>query len=442
MRKLSRLQIIAIGFAAIVVIGTLLLMLPAASADGKPTPFLTSLFTATSASCVTGLVMVDTAMHWSLFGQIIILLLIQVGGLGFVTVATLFFSLASKNMGLRKRALMADSINATHIGGLKGLTKEIILGTAVIEGIGAILLSLRFVKQFGAARGIYFGIFHSISAFCNAGFDLLGVTGEYNSFVNYSDDLLVNITLIALITIGGIGFLVWDDIRRNKLHFKRYQLHTKLVLLSSAVLTLGGAVVFAVFERNGILQGMGMKEKILASLFSSVTCRTAGMNTVDLAMLSKSSILIMSFLMYIGGSPGSTAGGVKTTTVAVAVIYMFASLRGEKRPVLFGRSFEDDVIKKASTVMIVNFFLSFIAAMVISTVQDLPLADVIFETSSAMGTVGMTTGITRDLVPVSQIIIIFLMFCGRVGSTSFALALLEKRTSSKIAYPVENITVG
>lgn len=442
MKKLTRIQTIALGFALIVAFGTIILMLPVCSRDGQATPFLTSLFTATSASCVTGLVMVDTATHWSLFGQVVILILIQVGGLGFVTVATLFFSFAKKNMRLKKRALMAESISYAHIGGLKGLTKKIIGYTAIIEGIGAILLSIRFVGDFGLLKGIYYGVYHSISAFCNAGFDLIGCNEPFCSFVDYSDDVLVNVTLMLLITVGGIGFLVWDDLIRNGFHFRKYQLHTKLVLVTSAVLTFGGAFIYAIFERDGLMTGLSVKEKILTALFSSVTCRTAGMNTVDLAGLSKSSVLFLSFLMYIGGSPGSTAGGVKTTTVAVAFIYMMSGLRGTKKPAVFGRSFEDDVVKKASCAMLFNFVLSFTATLIICSLQSFPVADVIFETSSAMGTVGMTTGITRDLLPVSQLIIIFLMFCGRVGSTSFALALLEKKADPKISYPVENITVG
>lgn len=440
--KLSAIRVISLGFALIVLAGTLLLMLPLSSADGTHTPFLTSLFTATSASCVTGLVMTDTGTHWSLFGQIVILCLIQTGGLGFVTVATLFSTFAKKNMGLRRRTLMAESINTTHIAGLKGITREIVAGTAIFEGVGAVLLAIRFIPRFGFGKGLYFGIFHSISAFCNAGFDLLGVTEPYCSFVDYSDDILVNLTLMFLITAGGLGFLVWHDIRQSGLKIRKWQLHTKLVVTVSAILTLGGALFFGLFEKDGLLAGLPVREKILDCLFSSVTCRTAGMNTVDLAGLSKASILLMSFLMYVGGSPGSTAGGIKTTTLAVALIYMTAGIRGVKKPAVFGRSFEDDAVKKASCVMLFNFFLAFTGTVIISAVQELPFADLIFETSSAMGTVGMTTGITRDLLPVSQLIIIFLMFCGRVGSTSFALAILEKKAQPPVICPEENITIG
>ena len=440
--KLSHLQVIALGFLLMITVGTVLLMLPVSSRTREVTPFLTALFTSTSASCVTGLVLVDTGTYWSLFGQLVIITLIQLGGLGIITVATLFFSFADKNMGLRKRAIMAESINTTHIAGLKGLTRRIVLGTLLFEGVGAVLLSVRFVRDFGFLKGVYFGIFHSVSAFCNAGFDLLGCTTPYCSFVDYSDDILVNVTLMALITIGGIGFLVWSDLQHNKFRINRYQLHTKLVLTVSFVLTFGGALLFWLFERKGILAGLSAKEQILDSLFSSVTCRTAGMNTVEISDLSSPSKLLMCFLMYVGGSSGSTAGGVKTTTLAVALIYMFAGLRGVRKPVVFGRTLSGEVGKKALCVILFNFLLAFTGTLLITAVQDLPVMDTIYETSSAMGTVGITTGITRELGTVSRLMIIFLMYCGRVGSTSFALALFEKRAEPPVTYPAEDITVG
>ena len=440
--KLTHIQVIALGFLLMIAVGTALLMLPVASRSREATPFLTALFTSTSASCVTGLVLVDTGTYWSLFGQLVILTLIQLGGLGIITIATLFFSIADKNIGLRKRAIMAESINTTHIAGLKGLTRRIVIGTLIFEGVGAVLLSIRFVGDFGFMRGVYFGVFHSISAFCNAGFDLLGYVEPYCSFVDYSDDLLVNITLMALITIGGIGFLVWSDLQKNRFRFRRYQLHTKLVLTVSFILTFGGAFLFWMFERNGILAGLGVKEQILDSLFSSVTCRTAGMNTVEISDLSSPSKLLMCFLMYVGGSSGSTAGGVKTTTLAVALIYMFSELRGVRRPVVFGRTLSGEVGKKALCVILFNFLLAFTGTLLITAVQDLPVMDTIYETSSAMGTVGITTGVTRDLNAISRLMIIFLMYCGRVGSTSFALALFEKRAEPPVTYPAEDITVG
>ena len=371
-----------------------------------------------------------------------IITLIQLGGLGIITIATLFFGLADKNMGLRKRAIMAESINTTHIAGLKGLTRRIVLGTLLFEGVGAALLSIRFIRDFGFFKGLWFGVFHAISAFCNAGFDLLGCQEPYCSFVPYADDLLVNLTLMALITIGGIGFLVWTDLQRNGLHWRRYQLHTKLVLCVSALLTFGGALLFWLTERGGVLEGLSAKDQILASLFSSVTCRTAGMNTVEIADLSTPSKLLMCFLMYVGGSSGSTAGGVKTTTLAVGLLYMAAGLRGVKKPAVFGRTVSGDTGKKALCVLMFNFLLAFAGTIVISAAQDLPAMDVIYETSSAMGTVGITTGVTRDLAVVSRLTIIFLMYCGRVGSTSFALALFEKRAEPPVTFPEEDVSVG
>ncbi len=440
--KMTNVQIIAAGFALIALIGTILLMLPVSSASGEATPFMTALFTSVSASCVTGLVLVDTAVHWSFFGQLVILILIQLGGLGFMTVATFFLSFAKKNINLRKRSIMAESINTAHISGLKKITRRILLGSALFEGIGAILLSIRFIGDFGLFRGIYYGIFHSVSAFCNAGFDLMGTREEFCSFTAYSDDLLVNLTLTVLITVGGIGFLVWDDIVKKRCHFRKYQLHTKIVLVTSAILTFGGALLIFVFERNGLFAGLDFGQQLIRSLFTSVTCRTAGFNTVDFAFLSRASILIMCFLMLVGGSSGSTAGGIKTTTVAVIFLNLISGLRGISRPRIFGRTLEEDARKKAVTVCSFNLVLIFIAVTLICAMQDFSLSDVLFEVFSAMGTVGMTTGITRSLNDVSKIIIIFLMFAGRVGSISFALALLEKRAQPSVLYPTEAITVG
>lgn len=441
-RRFSNLQIIALGFALIAFAGTVLLMLPVSSKTGEWTPFLTSFFTSVSASCVTGLVLVDTATHWSLFGQIIILVLIQLGGLGFMSIATFFLSFTKKNIDLRKRNIMAESINTAHISGMKQISRKILIGTAVFEGIGAVLLSVRFIGEFGFVKGIYYGIFHSVSAFCNAGFDLMGENEAFCSLVDYSDDFLINITLCALITIGGIGFLVWEDIIKNKYHLKKYQLHSKLVLATSAILTIGGALLFFIFENNNSLAEMGAAEKILSSIFSSVTCRTAGFNTVDFSSLGKATTLLMCFLMFVGGSSGSTAGGVKTTTVSVIFLNLISSLRGHKNPVIFGRRFEDDTLKKAVTVCVFNLSLIFIAVTTICAMQDFELSDVLFEIFSAMSTVGMSTGITRELNTISKLIVIFLMYAGRVGSISFALAILEKRAQPPILYPAEAITVG
>lgn len=441
-RRLSHIQFIALGFFIIVAVGTLLLTLPFSTRDGEGASFISALFTAVSSSCVTGLILHDTATYWSLFGQIVIISLIQLGGLGFMTVTLFAVQLFKKQTGLRERALLAESINTESLGGMRRLVRIIITGTTIIELSGAALLSIRFIPLFGTLKGIYYSLFHSISAFCNAGFDLFGsYSGEYSSLTAFSDDILVNITIMFLIIFGGIGFLVWEDIVTHRFKFKSYRLHTKIVLITTAILIFGGALLLWIFEINGLAKGMTAKEQILTSLFASVTARTAGFNTIDVAAMSDSSKLFTSTLMFIGGSSGSTAGGVKTTAIAVILIYLFAFVRG-KEPNAFGRKLQDTALKKAVTVISINLFLSLLGTILISSTNSIPLPDSMLEAFSAMGTVGMSTGITRDLNTLSVLFTAFLMFCGRVGSISFALALLEKRSVPPISYPTENITIG
>ena len=440
--KLSNVQIIAIGFFLLALTGAVLLMLPVSSRTGSWTPFLPSLFTSVSASCVTGLVKFDTATQWSLFGQIVILILIQIGGLGFITIATVFLSFARKNLGLRNRSLMAESINTGKIAGLKAHVKWILIGTAVIEGIGALLLSVPFIRDFGVAKGLYYGLFHSVSAFCNAGFDLIGVREPYSSLTYYQNDLYVNLIFILLITIGGIGFQVWTDVRQFGFRLRRYSLHSKIVLVFSAILTFGGALVFFLLERTRLLAGETAGHALLQSLFQSVTCRTAGFNTMELSEMSDTSVLFGSLLMFIGGSPGSTAGGVKTVTFAVIFVSLLSSLRSVDEPRLFGRTLPKEAIKKASGVIAFNFSLAFIVILIISFTGSFRITDVIFEAFSAIGTVGMSTGITRDLNTVGSVCIMLLMFCGRVGSVTLASAFLEKRARPRVQYPTEEISIG
>ena len=442
LKKLTNMQIIAVGFFLLVIIGALLLLLPFSSVPDEPTSILTALFTSVSAACVTGLVVVDTATHWTLFGQLVILCLIQIGGLGFITVATMFLSFARKSLGLKNRSLMAESINTASLSGLRTLTKHILIGTLIFEGSGALLLCIPFIRDFGVAKGIYYAVFHSVSAFCNAGFDLMGIRGRFSSFESYADGFIVNLVFIVLITVGGIGFSVWEDLRIHKLQVKRYSLHTKLVLLISAMLTFGGALLFFLFERKNLLSETSFGGAVIRSLFQSVTCRTAGFNTVDLSDLSQPGMLLSGFLMLIGGSTGSTAGGIKTTTIAVVFIYLFTALRARRRPQILGRTLHEDAIKKAAGIITFNLSLIFIASLVITAVQQLSLADVLFESFSAMGTVGMSTGITRSLIPVSKCMIMLLMFCGRVGSVTLASAFLEKRAEPAISYPTEEISLG
>ncbi|MBE6562400.1 MAG: Trk family potassium uptake protein [Ruminococcaceae bacterium] len=436
--KLSHVQIIALGFFIMIAAGTLLLMLPFSSKSGEFTPFTTSLFTATSASCVTGLVLADTATHWSLFGQIVIITLIQIGGLGFMTIAVLFTMLFHRRAGLREREIMVESINQLQIGGILDITKMIFFGTLIFEGAGAVLLSLRFIPLFGWGRGIYYSVFHSISAFCNAGFDLMGTfSGEYSSLTAFYNDPLVSVTIMALITVGGIGFFVWDDLRKNKFRFKKYKLHSKLVLTVSLILTVGGALLFFIFEK-----GLPVGTRILNAFFDSVTARTAGFNTVDIAAYTGASKLLTVILMFIGGSSGSTAGGIKTTTVAVILIYTLAGARGKNSAEVFGRSLEENALKKAVYVFFVNLLLALGAACFICAAHGFSVIDVLLETFSAMGTVGMSTGITRELGTASKYIIILLMYLGRVGSISVAGALFEKRTKPAVTSPAEKILVG
>ncbi len=441
-KNYTRTQIIAIGFFLIIILGTLLLMLPWATRSGESAGFLKALFTATSSTCVTGLVVVDTCTYWSIFGQIVILLLIQVGGLGFITIGILFAMFFRRKIGLNERELIQESINASKLAGVVKLVRSIILGTIVFEGTGAILLSIRFIPRLGVLKGIYYSIFHSVSAFCNAGFDLMGFEEQYASFTSMYDDLLVNFTLMALIIIGGIGFIVWQDLYHNKWHYKKYSLHTKLVLVSTTILVFGGALLFYLFEADGVLKGMGVKGTICSSLFSSVTARTAGFNTVDTASLSGGSGLLTIILMFIGGSPGSTAGGIKTTTFMVMLIYIWNNIRGNRGCNVYGRRIADDVIKKASLVFGINLLLALTAALIISGIQHLPITDVQFEVFSAIGTVGMSTGITRQLNDISRLVIIVLMYCGRIGSLSFALAFTEKRKQVPLTLPEEKVNVG
>lgn len=439
---MSQTQVISLGFLTIIIIGTLLLSLPVSNANGESTAFLDCLFTATSATCVTGLVTVDTCMHWSVFGQCIILLMIQIGGLGFMTIATLLFMMINKKLGLRERQILSESINTLQIGGVLKLTKRIVSVTAVVEGLGAVLLALRFFPQYGLAKGLYMGVFHSISAFCNAGFDLMGFTGEFSSLTGYANDVYVNIIIMMLIIIGGIGFLVWDDVMTHGFRFKRYRLHSKIVLLVTSILIFIGAALLFFAEANATGLGKPVGTRLLEALFGSVTARTAGFNTIDVAKMSPSGRLTTTVLMFIGGSPGSTAGGIKTTTFVTLLLFGFSYIRKNNSFGLFGRRLQKDALNKATAVFITNLTLVITATFIICTSDGLPLSDVVFETTSAVSTVGMSTGITRSFSALSKITVIFLMYCGRVGSLSFAAALAERKAPSTVMPPAEDIIIG
>lgn len=440
--RLTGTQWIAVGFLIIILCGTLLLMLPVSSREPGGTDALSALFTATSATCVTGLVVVDTYQHWSLFGQLVIIVMIQVGGLGFVTIGMSILLMMGKKIGLADRGLLKDSVNALEIGGIVRLTKLIVKGTLLIEGLGAVLFSVRFIPEFGLAEGIYYGIFHSISAFCNAGFDLMGRFEAYSSLTRYADDWLVNLTAVILILTGGLGFVVWRDLYRNRLHFRKYTLHTKMVLTALAVLVVVPTILFWILERDGVLAGLNGSGRFLGSLFAAVTPRTAGFNTTDVAGMGDAAKLLTLVLMLIGGNPGSTAGGVKTTTVMVLLFYIVSMIQRRDGVNIYGRRLEDGMIEKAAVVFTLTLSMAVTGSFLICAVDGLPLSDVFLETFSAVDTVGMTTGITRETGVFSRIVLILLMYCGRIGSLSFALAFTDKRQKSGIRQPMERINIG
>lgn len=422
----------------IIIIGSLLLMLPISSVSGKVTPCNESLFTATSAVCVTGLVVQDTGSYWSTFGQAIILILIQIGGLGVITVAASFALLSGRKISLMQRSTMQEAIAAPKIGGIVRLTGFVLKATLIFELSGAVIMMPVLCKDYGV-KGVWLAVFHSISAFCNAGFDILGTdASKYVSLTQYVNCTSINLAVIFLIVIGGIGFLTWEDIYTNKLHFRRYRMQSKVILITSAILIIVPALYFFFFDLNNL----PIKQRILSSLFQSVTTRTAGFNTVDLTALQEPSIATMIVLMIIGGSPGSTAGGIKTTTVAVLIANSLATFGRKDSSHFFKRRIDNQVVKNASTILIMYLVLSFTGAVAISTAEKIPFLKCLFETSSAIGTVGLTLGITPELGLFSQLILILLMFCGRVGGLTLIYAAISNTKKNISKYPLEHITVG
>ena len=433
---------IAIGFFIIIIVGTFLLTLPISGRSGGWTNPVDALFTATSATCVTGLAVFDTYQYWSVFGQIVIITLIQIGGLGFITFGVGFSIFLKQRIGLARRNLIQESVSALKLAGVVKLVRKIIIGTAIFEGIGAVVLAIRFIPKMGFAVGIYNAVFHSISAFCNAGFDLMGRYEEYSSLTAYSGDIVINITIMLLIIIGGLGFIVWDDIWHNRLKFRKYSLHSKIVIISTTVLVFGSAILFGIFEHNNTMAGMNPVETVLASLFASVTTRTAGFNTIDLGAMTQSSKLLTDVLMFIGGSPGSTAGGIKTTSIVVMICYIGANLNGIQGVNILGRRISEEDVKKASVVMGINMGIAVVALIAITAVQPFNMDDLLLEVFSAIGTVGLSTGLTRQLTTFSKLVIIFLMYCGRIGSTTFATSFIGNKRRAPVQYPVEHINVG
>lgn len=436
-RTLSSPQVMVLGFAAVILTGALILMLPISSAKGSWTPFIDSLFTATTSVCVTGLVAVDTGSHWSLFGQVVILLLIQIGGLGVVTLAASFMMMAGRKIGLLQRSTMRDAVSAHKLDGIVRLTRFIVFGTLLIELIGAAIMAPTFVRDFGLARGIWFAVFHSISAFCNAGIDLMGYREPFSSLTHYVGNIPVNVAVMGLIVIGGIGFLTWDDIVTHKHRIRSYRMQSKVILVTTGLLILIPAIGFFFLE----FTHLPMKERILASLFQAVTPRTAGANTVDLAAMSEAGQMTLIVLMLIGGSPGSTAGGMKTTTFAVILACAAAVFRKRDSAQFFGRRVAHDVITTACTVAFMYVGICVGGAMIISLVEGLPMLTCMYETASAVATVGLSLGITPGLTSFSKCLLIAMMYIGRVGGLTLIYAAVSgPARPGKL--PLENLTVG
>ena len=438
-------MVVALGFLIIILTGAVLLTLPISARSGEPTDFLDALFTATSATCVTGLVTVGTATHWSGFGQAVILLLIQIGGLGFMSLASIASFLTRRTITLRERMVMSAGLNLTENAGIVRLTRRVLLGTLAFEGAGAVLLATRFVPRVGLWQGIKMGVFHSVSAFCNAGFDLIGTPDNpFASLTGYADDVLVNLTIMALIVIGGLGFFAWGDIW-DKRRFRRLRLHTKLVLITTALLLCAGFVLTLLFEWGNpqTLGEMPVQDKLLAAAFQSVTLRTAGFNTIDQAALTGPSQAVACLLMMIGGSPGSTAGGIKTVTAAVLVLSAISALRGRTTVSAFGRTIISRSIMNAVAMMIVGGTLSLTGACVISYVESASFGECLFEAVSAFATVGLSMGLTPTLSAVSRLILILLMYLGRVGVLTLGVAVLMRhREPPKMQYPDGDVMVG
>ncbi|MBR2322949.1 MAG: Trk family potassium uptake protein [Clostridia bacterium] len=436
--KLSSFQIILLGFATVIFVGAFLLSLPISSKSGEWNSFIDSLFTSTSAVCVTGLVVFDTATHWTFFGQIIILVLIQIGGMGIVTVAISFAILSGKKIGLFSRGTMKEAISAPSVGGIVRLVGFILKGIFIIELIGALIMLPIFCKDYGV-EGIWMAIFHSVSAFCNAGFDIMGTkSGDFSSLTSFSAQPIICITVMLLIVIGGIGFLVWEDICKHKWRLKKYRTQSKVVLLVTGLLIVLPAIYFFFFEFYYLPIG----ERILVSLFQSITPRTAGFNTVNFADISGTGLYLMIILMLIGGSPGSTAGGMKTTTVAVLFSSTISVFRKKDNAELMKRRIDDDTVKNAIAIFMMYVSLFVFSGMLISSIEKLPITSCLFETASAIGTVGLTLGITPLLGATSKIILMILMFFGRVGGLTLIYAALggNKKQVSKL--PIDNVTVG
>lgn len=437
--KLNGVQILALGFLSLILIGGIILSLPISSATGEGTNFLDSIFTSTSAVCVTGLITLDTSTHWSLFGQTVIMILIEIGGLGFMTFTTLIAIIIGKKITLRERLVMQEALNTFGIQGLVNMVRYVIVFTLSVQFFGAILLSTQFVPKFGLGKGLFYSVFHSISAFCNAGFDLFGtsLTGFYNNSV-------IILVISALIIIGGLGFTVWLEIYHFK-SGKKLSVHAKIVILTSIILVFGGALLMFVFEFSNpeTLGSMNFKDKTLNAFFASVTTRTAGFNSISIDGMTIAGKFLTILLMFIGGSPGSTAGGLKTATFGIIILTVISVIKGREDTEAFGRRFSKELVYKAFSLMVMGVGLVIMVTMILSyTEVGVSFMDLLYETVSALGTVGLTTGVTPNLTAPGKLLIMLMMYFGRVGPLTVALAITRRRRKSGYKYPEGKILIG
>ncbi len=443
-KDLNPAQVLVLGFGGLIIIGAILLNLPIATVSGESIGFINALFTSTSAICVTGLAVVDTGTYWSLFGKIVILMLIQFGGLGFMTMATSVAFLVGKRITLRSRIIMQEALNQFTISGVVRLTKYILIATFAIEGIGALLLSIRFIPRYGFAKGAFYSIFHSISAFCNAGFDLIG---DGRSLTPFVDDFTINFVIMTLIIVGGLGFTVILDLIKTR-NFRKLSLHSKLVLSATGILLSIGFILILLIEYGNpqTLGNLTFGKKILAAMFHSVTPRTAGFNTLDMGSLKVSTKFLTIILMFIGGSPGSTAGGIKTTTFSLVILHVLSVIKGKEDTEIFRRRISWQAISRALALLSIGISFVIIITFILSiTEESLGFMEIFFETVSALGTVGLTLGITSQLSAFGKILIALTMFFGRLGPLTIVIALARRNATSKksgIRYPEGKVLVG
>ncbi|MGH4139416.1 TrkH family potassium uptake protein [Clostridium sp.] len=437
-------QVLALGFAILIIIGAILLSLPIASQSGKITPFIDCIFTSTSAVCVTGLVTVDTGTYWTYFGKTVIMLLIETGGLGFMSVATLVFFFLGKRITLKERLVMQEAMNVNSLQGLVKMVKYVLIFTFSVEAVGAVLLSTQFIPQFGIAKGIYYSVFHAVSAFCNAGFDLMG---DFKSITAYANNSVVILTIASLVAIGGLGFYVWVEIYNSKGN-KRLSVHSRVIIYTTIVLIFGGAILMFLFEMNNpyTMKGMSIKGKVLSSIFASVTPRTAGFNSIPVDKMTPAGNFLTIILMFIGGSPGSTAGGIKTATVVVIFMTVVSMVRGRDDTEIFQMRINKETVYKSLVIFILGLALVIAVTMILSITEQggVPFEYFLYEATSAFATVGLTLGLTAKLTFLGKIIISITMYAGRVGPFTIILALAKRRNSRSgtIKYPEGKILIG